>query len=335
MPVKGQGINIQNNQETRLGFATRFRKMEWSNYGLLFAFIIMCIVYSILSPYFLTLNNITNVLRNAAVILCMACGQTFVLLSAGIDLSQGSIVSLVSVITVDMIVKHGLILGSLLGIGVGVLFGLINGIVIGKLRVQPFIATLGMLYMASGTALFYSGGAPIYGLEGAQKDAFFWFGGSYIGPIPLPVIFATIALLVCYLILNRTKFGRHVYALGGNEEVARLGGVNIARIKIAIYTLSGFFSAIGSYLLTSRVISGQPILGAGMLLMQSIGAVVIGGTSLFGGEGGVFRTLLGVLLISFIVNGLNLLAVSTFIQEIVIGAIIILSVMVSVFRKEA
>jgi ribose transport system permease protein len=335
MPVKDRGTNIQNNQKTRLGFVTRFRKVEWSNYGLLFAFIIMCIVYSILSPHFLTVNNITNVLRHAAVILCMACGQTFVLLSAGIDLSQGSIVSLVSVMTVDMILKHGLILGSLLGIGVGVLFGLINGIIIGKLRVQPFIATLGMLYIASGTALFYSGGAPIYGLEGAQKDTFFWFGGSYIGPIPVPVIFATIALLVCYLILNRTKFGRHVYALGGSEEVARLGGVNIARIKIAIYTLSAFFSAIGSYLLTSRVISGQPILGAGMLMMQSIGAVVIGGTSLFGGEGGVFRTLLGVLLISFIVNGLNLLAVSTFIQEIVIGAIIILSVMVSIFRKEA
>ena len=313
---------------------SKLGKVEWSNYSLLLAFLAMCIAYSILSPHFLTLNNISNVLRHASVVLCLALGQTFVLLSAGIDLSQGSIVSLVSVITIDMILKHGLIIGSILGIGSGALCGLVNGIVIGKLRVQPFIASLGMLYMASGSALLYSGGAPIYGLQGRQKDIFFWFGGSYVGPIPVPVIFAAIGLIACYVISSRTRIGRHIYAIGGNEEVAKLAGIGVAKTKIFIYTLSGFFAAIGSFLLTSRVISGQPILGAGMLMMQSIGAVVIGGTSLFGGEGGVFKTLLGVLLISFIVNGLNLLAVSTFIQEIVIGAIIIISVMASIFRRE-
>jgi ribose/xylose/arabinose/galactoside ABC-type transport system permease subunit len=300
---------------------------------LFIAFLVMCAFFAILRPQFLNFRNIINVLRTTAVVFILASGQTFAILSAGIDLSQGFIVGLVSVVTADIVIKHGVFWGIMAGLGAGTLAGLIMGLVVGKLRVQPFIATMGMIFIASGGALVYTGGIAIFGLDKPEYQSFFWFGGGYVGPIPVPVILAVIIFFLVYLLMYRTQFGRHVYAIGGNESAAVMSGVNAARVKILIYTFSGLMSTVGGIILTSRILSGQPHLGGFPLLMESIAAVVIGGTSLMGGEGGIFRTILGALFIGFLGNGLNLLGISTFVQQIVIGLIIILSVWISILRS--
>lgn len=297
------------------------------------ALILMFVVYSLASPHFLTAQNITNVLVQSAPLLILATGQTFALLMGGLDLSQGSIISLVSVITAAVMMNYGIAPAALAGIASGAIVGLVNGLLIGRARIQPFIVTLGMLYMIAGVALVVSGGSTVFGLPRPDVDIFFWFGGGFIGPAPVPVIIAAILLAVAHLVLTRTPIGRHVYAIGGNEQVAIMSGVNVGRTKVFIFFVSGIFAAIAGFMLSGRVISGQPLLGSGELLLQSIGAVIIGGTSIFGGSGGVLRTLLGVLVIAFMVNGLNLLAISTFTQQVIVGAIIILSAWVNALRR--
>jgi ribose transport system permease protein len=297
------------------------------------ALILMFIVYSVLSPHFLTAQNITNVLVQSAALMILASGQTFALLMGGLDLSQGSIVSLVSVVTAGTMMNYGIEVGAVAGLGAGMLVGLVNGLLIGRARIQPFIVTLGMLYMVAGAALVFSGGSSVFGLPRPDVDIFFWFGGGFIGVIPVPVLIALIMIAGAHFILSRTPIGRHVYAVGGNEQVALMSGIDVGRVKIFIYLMSGTYAAIGGFMLSGRVISGQPLLGSGDLLLQSIGAVIIGGTSIFGGQGGVLRTVLGVLVVAFMVNGLNLLAISTFTQQVIVGAIIILSVWVNSLRR--
>ena len=297
------------------------------------ALIVMFVIYSVLSPHFLTLQNVTNVLVQCAPLLILAAGQCFAVLMGGLDLSQGSIVSLVSVATAGVMMDHGLALGAGAGLGSGLLVGLANGILIGKARIQPFIVTLGMLYMIAGAAMVLSGGSSIFGLPQPDVDTFFWFGGGFIGPFPVPLLIALVLIGMAIWCSTRTPIGRAVYAVGGNEQVAIMSGIDVARTKIFVYLVSGGFASIAGFLLSGRVISGQPILGAGDLLLQSIGAVIIGGTSIFGGQGGVLRTVLGVLVIAFMVNGLNLLAISTFTQEIIVGAIIIVSVWINSLRR--
>lgn len=306
---------------------------RWESVGLLGAFVIMAGMYAVLSPHFLTLRNVSNVLLQSAALLFLACGQTLAILSAGLDLSQGSVVSLVSVVTAQTIKYHGIWAGTVAGLGVAALAGLTNGLLVGMAGIQPFIVTLGMFYIAAGAAMLYVNGSSVFGLPEPDVSRWFWFGGGYIGPVPVPAVLAALGVLVMHYLLTRTRFGRHVYAVGGNEQVARLSGIDVGRVKVWIYTLSALFAGIGGYILSARVISGQPLLGAGSLLLQSIGAVVIGGTSLFGGEGSVLRTVMGVLFVAFMVNGLNLLAVSTFVQEIVIGALIVVSVWISQTRR--
>nr|WP_295467055.1 ABC transporter permease [Mesorhizobium sp.] len=293
----------------------------------------MFVVYSLSSPHFLTTQNITNVLVQSSPLLILATGQTFALLMGGLDLSQGSIMSLVSVVTATVMLNYGIAPAAIVGIGSGILVGVLNGVLIGRARIQPFIVTLGMLYMIAGAALVISGGSTVFGLPRPDVDIFFWFGGGFIGPLPVPVLIAALLLGVAYLVLTRTPIGRHVYAIGGNEQVAIMSGIDVGRTKIFIYAVSGTFAAISGFMLSGRVISGQPLLGSGDLLLQSIGAVIIGGTSIFGGSGGVLRTLLGVLVIAFMVNGLNLLAISTFTQQVIVGAIIILSAWANALRR--
>jgi ribose transport system permease protein len=313
--------------------ARRRRKVDAAVLGPSVALAAMFVVYSLLSSHFLTVQNITNVLVQCAPLLILAAGQTFPILMGGLDLSQGSIVSLVSVVTAGVMMDHGLGLGASAGIGSGLLVGLVNGLLIGRARVQPFIVTLGMLYMVSGAAMVYSGGSSIFGLPQPDVDRFFWVGGGFIGPLPVPLLIAILLIAVGYVALSRTPIGRAVYAIGGNEQVAIMSGIDVGRTKLFIYLMSAGFASIAGFLLSGRVISGQPILGAGDLLLQSIGAVIIGGTSIFGGQGGILRTVLGVFVIAFMVNGLNLLAVSTFVQEIIVGAIIIASVWINSLRQ--
>jgi ribose transport system permease protein len=308
-------------------------KVDPATVGPLVALISMFVIYTMLSPHFLTVSNITNVLVQMAPLLILASGQTFALLMGGLDLSQGSVVSLVSVVTAAVLMDYGFVLGSLAGLAAGTLVGFCNGWLVGRARIQPFIVTLGMLYVAAGSAMVVAGGSTIFGLPRPDVDYFFWVGGGYVGPVPVPVVIAVLVVAAAHIILTRTRMGRHIYAIGGNEQVAIMSGIRVANVKMFIFTISGGFAALGGYMLSGRVISGQPLLGSGELLLQSIGAVIIGGTSIFGGEGGVIRTLIGVLVIAFMVNGLNLLAISTFVQQIIVGAIIILSIWVNTIRR--
>jgi len=240
----------------------------------------------------------------------------------------------VSVVTADVILRgYGVFAGALLGIASGTLCGLFTGVWVGKARLNPFIATLGMNYIAAGIALLYTGGDAIYGLPEESVKIFGWLGEGYLAGIPVPIIFAAANLGVIYCFLNHTRLGRHIYATGGNEETTMVSGISVARVKIWVYVLSALLASIGGFILSARTISGQPILGGGSLLLESIGSVVIGGTSLFGGEGGILRTLLGVMIMSFMVNGLNLLATSTYMQDMIVGGIIIFSVWIGILRQ--
>jgi len=313
----------------------RFAGFHWESLFLFIAFLLMCGIFTLLSPAFLTINNFLNVFRQSSVVFFLASGQTLAILSAGIDLSQGSIVSLVSVVTADVIMRgYGVFAGVLSGIASGTLCGLFSGLWVGKARLNPFIVTLGMNYIASGIALLYTGGDAIFGLPKESLEIFGWFGEGYFCGIPVPIILAAMNLAVMYFFLNSTRLGRHIYATGGNPETATVSGINVTRVKIWTYTLSGLLASIGGFILSSRCISGQPILGGGSLLLESIGSVVIGGTSLLGGEGGILRTLLGVMIMSFMVNGLNLLATSTFMQDMIVGGIVIFSVWISILRQQ-
>ena len=309
------------------------QRIDPATIGPAVALLVMIIVFSMLSPYFLTRTNITNVLVQSAPLLILATGQTFALLMGGLDLSQGSILSLVSVVTAGVMMRHRILLGAVAGLGTGFGIALVNGLLVGHARIQPFIVTLGTLYIAAGLAMVYSGGSSIFGLPKPDVDYFFWFGGGFIGPAPVPVLIAVVLIVATHITLTRTRFGRHVYAVGGSESVAIMSGIEVGRVKILIFLISGGCAAIAGFLMSGRVISGQPLLGAGDILLQSIGSVIIGGTSVFGGQGGVLRTVLGVLVIAFMVNGLNLLAIETFAQQVIVGAIIILSVWVNTLRR--
>jgi ribose/xylose/arabinose/galactoside ABC-type transport system permease subunit len=321
------------NAMTKQRWYASLGRIEPETVGPSLALLAMIVIFSLLSPYFLTRSNITNVLVQSAPLLILATGQTFALLMGGLDLSQGSIVSLVSVVTAGVMMRYRIVPGAVAGLSVGLGISLLNGLLIGRARIQPFIVTLGTLYMAAGLAMVYSGGSSIFGLPKPDVDYFFWFGGGFVGPVPVPVLIAGLLIVTAHIVLSRTRFGRHVYAVGGSESVAIMSGIEVGRVKILIYLISGGCAAIAGFLMSGRVISGQPLLGAGDILLQSIGAVIIGGTSVFGGQGGVLRTTLGVLVIAFMVNGLNLLAIETFAQQVIVGAIIILSVWVNSLRR--
>ncbi len=271
--------------------------------------------------------------QSAPLLILAARGQTFALLMGGLDLSQGSIVSLVSVVTAGVMMRHRIVLGAVAGIGAG--FGIsLAQRSIDRSRADPALhrhARHALHGGGSGHGL--PGGTSIFGLPKPDVDYFFWFGGGFIGPVPVPVLIAVLVIAAIYIVLTRTRFGRHVYAVGGSESVAVMSGIEVGRVKILIYLISGGCASIAGFLMSGRVISGQPLLGAGDILLQSIGAVIIGGTSVFGGQGGVLRTVLGVLVIAFMVNGLNLLAIETFAQQVIVGAMIILSVWVNSVRR--
>lgn len=280
----------------------------------------MGVIFTILTPNFITGENILNVLRQASSLFMLAAGQSLVLLLGGIDLSQGSVVGFVSVITGIALMRFGVVLGTLIGLLTGAACGLFSGLVIAKAKVQPFIVSLGMLFIMEG-ATFLITRHPIYGLP----TSFFAIGQGMAGPIPVPVILFAVVAFLFYQTLKQTPFGRDIYAIGGNPEAARLAGISIDRTKIFVWVLNGFLVAFGAIILTARFASGHPLAGGGLLL-ESIGAAVLGGTSLFGGRGGAIQAVLGVLFIAFMVNGLNMLGISTFVKDAIIGALIILAV---------
>lgn len=288
-------------------------------YGLVIVLVLMVIVLSLISETFFTVTNLINVLRQISINGIIALGMTFVILSAGIDLSVGSLVAVSGVIAGSILnVNPQLVLVAVVaGILASGFFGMISGIMVVKFDIPPFVATLAMMTIARGFALVYTDGRP-YILD---SQGFKVIGQGYLGPIPIPVIILFITIIVMQVILNLTKFGRYVYAIGGNENAAKASGVSVGKTKLFVYTLSGLLTGLSGVILASRINSGQPAIGVSFE-MDAIAAVVIGGTSLSGGVGSISGTILGFLIIGIINNGLNLLNVSSYYQLIVKGLII-------------
>jgi ribose transport system permease protein len=282
-----------------------------------------------LTPHFLTVSNLLNIAEQAAIIAIVAVGMTFVIITAGIDLSVGSVLAFAGVVMASAL-QGGMPLPLALGaaLGTGLVCGLLNGLLITVGRLPPFIATLGMMSVARGTALMFTEGRPISGFSGDFRS----LATGEVLRVPAPVIIMVAVYVVAHFILTRTKLGRYTYAIGGNEEAALLSGVNVKLYKTMVYGLAGMLSGLAAILLTARLNSAQPIAGM-MYELDAIAATVIGGTSLLGGEGTVFGTLVGALIMAVLRNGLNLLGVSSFIQQVVIGSVIIVAVLIDMWLK--
>ncbi|EZP59460.1 ribose ABC transporter permease [Exiguobacterium acetylicum] len=289
------------------------------------------LVVSIMEPDFLTLNNLFNILRQVSINALIAFGMTFVILTGGIDLSVGSILALSSAFVAGLMTDGtSALIAVLAGLIVGAVMGALNGMVISLGKVAPFIATLATMTIFRGLTLVYTDGKPITGLS--QGGWFELFGRGYFWIFPVPVLTMLLAFAVLYFILKKTTFGRYTYAIGGNEEAAKLMGIQVNKVKIMIYSLSGLMAALAGIILTSRLNSAQPTAGTSYEL-DAIAAVVLGGTSLSGGRGWIVGTLIGALIIGTLNNGLNLLGVSSFFQLVVKGLVILFAVLAD--RKQA
>ena len=283
----------------------------------------LVIVMSFLSDRFLSLPNMLNIFRQVSIMGIMAVGMTMVILSQGIDLSVGSLLALSGAVTAGFMAGDGnMVLAILAGLAVGTGLGLFNGLMISKANLPDFIVTLAMMSIARGLVLVYTGGRPISGFD----PAFRIIGGGRVGMVPIPVIIFAVILVIGYLVLNKTTFGRYIYAVGGNKQAARLAGINTDGIKIKVYAISGFLSAVSGVILTSRLNSAQPTAGVAYEL-DVIAMVVLGGTSLTGGKGTVGGTLIGALIIGVLNNSLNLLGVASFYQEVAKGLVILVAVL--------
>lgn len=296
-----------------------------SRFGIYIAFLILIIILAIISPTFLTVVNLLNVVRQASIMGVVAVGATFVIITSGIDLSVGSVLALGAVIACSFsttTMHFPLVVAVLMGLAASTLCGLVNGIIIAKWNVAPFIVTLAMMTIARGGALVYTNGKPVINLT----KEYTVIGGGYILGIPIPIYIFIVVILLGLFLLNFTKFGRYVMAIGGNENAAIVSGVNVSGIKLIVYSLSGFFAGVAGIVLSSRIMTGQPVLGVGYEL-DAIAAVVIGGTSLAGGIGSIQGTLVGILLIGVMNNGLDLMNVTSYYQQVVKGIIILLAVL--------
>lgn len=292
-------------------------------FGIAIAFLLLIIVLSLLSDSFLTVSNVLNIARQVSINAVIAAGMTFVIITSGIDLSVGSVLAYSGAIMAGLLsTGKPVALSIVAGLALGTLLGLVSGIIITKGRVQPFIATLGMLTIGRGATLVYTDGRPITGLP----DAFVWLGAGEVLRVPVPVFIMALVFAISYFVLTQTVLGRYVYAIGGNEEAARLSGVNVTFYKSLVYGISGLTSAVSAVILTARLNSAQPTAGVAFEL-DAIAAVVLGGTTLAGGEGSIGGTLLGAFIIGVINNGLNLLNVNPFYQQVVKGLVILLAVL--------
>jgi ribose/xylose/arabinose/galactoside ABC-type transport system permease subunit len=299
-------------------------------YGLLIGFVVLCAILSVASPYFLTTQNLLNVALQAAVVAVLGFGQTFVVLTRGIDLSVGSVLALSGAVMATNTAGRGALLGILIGLLAAALLGTVNGLFVTVAKVAPFIATLAMLAIGRGLTYVYTQGAPV----GVHTTGFTFWGQGTIATVPVPVIVMLTIFLVSLGILTQTRFGRYVYAIGSNPEVTRLSGIPINRYVVAVYAISGLLAGVGGLILTGRLASADPNSATGYEL-DVIAAVVIGGTSLFGGRGGVFGTLVGALIVSVVANGLVLLNVNPFWTQAIKGAIILLAVLADSIKRKS
>jgi inositol transport system permease protein len=302
----------------------------------------LMVLFALLQPRFLSSINLFNVMRQVSITGLLAIGMTFVILTAGIDLSIGSLVAFAGLVAAAVAkgglqdrftvgeggIGYGWGLAALAAIAVGLIGGALQGVAITRLKVPPFVVTLGGMSAFRGAALLFAAGGPISGFE----PSFTWWGQGKIGPVPVPVIIFLAAAALAHIALRYTRYGRKVYAVGGNPEAARLSGLNVNRMICSVYIIMGFFAGLGAFVLSARLNSAEAVAGTGYELTV-IASVVIGGTSLFGGSGTIFGTVIGSILIGVLLNGLVLMNVSSYIQQIVIGIIIVLAVAFDTFAK--
>jgi putative xylitol transport system permease protein len=308
-------------------------------YGILLALLVLCIFLTFASEYFLTTRNILNVLRQTSINGILAIGMTFVILTRGIDLSVGSLVAFTGVVSASLATTsstamvaggpYPVVFALAAGLLVGAACGAFSGVAVSRFKVPAFVATLGMLSAARGLTLLYAGGKPVPALT----PEFRWIGTGNILGIPLPVVILALVFVIAWWILNYSRFGRHVYAAGGNPHAAKVSGINVARIQLTVFVISGVLAAIGGMVLAARTGSGLTQAGIAYEL-DAIAAVVIGGTSLSGGVGKVTGTLIGALLIGVMNNGLDLMGVESYYQQVIKGMLIIAAVMLDQSRNK-
>ena len=305
---------------------------ENQNLGTIVALIILIVFVSVLNPAFLQVNNLLNLMRQLIINGFIALGMTFVILTGGIDLSVGSTLALTSAIFAGLL-QGGMptILAILISLGLGLIFGLLNGILITKGKLAPFIVTLATMTIFRGLTLVYMDGRPIAG----PKDdfAFQFLGKGQFFGIPFQVILFIITYLILWILLTKTSYGRKIYAVGGNEKASFISGIKIDKIKILVYVISALMAVLSGLVLTSRLNSAQPTAGSAYE-MDAIAAVVLGGTSMTGGSGSLTGTLIGILILGVLNNGLNLLGVSSFYQQIVKGVVILIAVLIDRKRNK-
>ena len=318
--------------------ATRFKngvvKYFKDNIGIIIALLAMFIfltVFPTTRSTFLTPKNMFNILRQNASNLFLATGMTMVIILGGIDLSVGSVIALSGVVAAGCVVNFGLpeAVGFIAAIAVGAAVGLFNGFIICKTDIPPFIVTLASMNITKGIALVLTGGAPIR----CMTDAFKFPGAGYVGPVPTPVILMVVIFIIAALMINKTQLGRHIYAVGGNAQAAKFSGISVEKVKFIVYSYTGLMAGIAGVVIASRLYSGQPTAGDGAE-MDAIASVVVGGTSMSGGSGRIGGTLIGVLIIGVLNNGLNLMGVDSNFQYIVKGLVILLAVYVDFLRNK-
>lgn len=301
----------------------------WAEWTAVVALIVLVIIFGITSPTFLSWGNIQAILVAAAILVMLSVGQSYVILTAGIDLSVASALTLGSVV-LGQAYSHGwsMVLACVLAVLAGTAVGVVNGLVIAKGKITDFIVTLGTLSAAAGVALILSNGEPVTTISGFLLR----LATGSLGPIPYFVIVAAVVAIVAHIVLFHTRFGTHLLATGGDPEAARAMGINTDGVKIAAYTISGFLAGLASILLTARIGAAEPAADTTFLL-NSVAAVVLGGVSLFGGRGNVIGPVIGALLLTALVNGLTLLAVSQFYQQLAIGIIVVLSALLMRYQR--
>ena len=296
------------------------------NIGIIVVLLLLFITLTFTSPVFLTSDNLITVLLQISINVFLALGMTFVIILAGIDLSVGAIIALTGTLTVGLIVSAGMpiYLAIIIGILIGTAIGFLNGVIVSQFKLPAFIVTLATMNIAQGIAYIYSGGQS----QRITNDAFTSIGtGQLFGFLPLPVLYMFIFIFIFSVLLNKTKFGTYIYAIGGNREAARLSGVATKKVEIAVYTLTGFLAAFAGIVLSARMYSGQPSVGQGYE-MDAIAACVLGGVSMAGGRGRISGVVFGAIVIGIISNGLKLLGVISFWQLVVKGLIILIAILV-------
>ncbi len=319
-------------------FSSQRRRLIIQEYGIFLAFLLLAAILSVSNEFFLTAGNISNVLLQTSINGVLAIGMTFVILTRGIDLSVGSVVALAGIVSASFATgsatagivgaPYSPFIAIPVGLGVGIACGALVGIIVSRFSVPAFVATLGMLSAARGLTLIYGGGKPVPALT----PDFRWIGTGNIAGVPMPVVILAIVFAVSWWVLNRTRFGRYIYAVGGNPHAANTSGINVSRLRFSVYIISGGLSGLAGMILAARTGSALPQAGIAYEL-DAIAAVVIGGTSLSGGVGRITGTLIGALIIGVMNNGLDLMGIQSYYQQVLKGALIVGAVMLDQKRN--